>query len=148
MPAAHPARLIPETHVGPMPKKPRQVSLSNQIFLCIVQSPQMTHLITAHEQMGRALDEPLVNVEQQLNTLYGCCLGAHDLMSRLRVVARDIDEIGPGSRRRGDCLARPRDHWKRAEPVIRRLIPCPPSLESKVRCGGDGGDRSKQKLEP
>jgi hypothetical protein len=29
MPAAHPARLIPETHVGPMPKKPCQVLSPN-----------------------------------------------------------------------------------------------------------------------
>jgi hypothetical protein len=61
----------------------------------------MTYLITAHEQVARALDEPLVNVEQQLNALYGRCLGAQDLISRARVVAREIDEIDPGSRRRG-----------------------------------------------
>jgi hypothetical protein len=56
MPVAHSARLIPEAHVGPIPKKPRQVLSSNQIFLGIVQSPRMTHLITAHQQMARALD--------------------------------------------------------------------------------------------
>jgi hypothetical protein len=55
----------------------------------------MTHLISAHEQMARALDDPLVNVGQQLNARYGRCLDAHDLISRVRVVAREIDERGP-----------------------------------------------------
>jgi hypothetical protein len=129
IPAAHRPRLSPETHVGPMPKKPRSILSSGQIFLDIVQSPRVTYLITAHEQIVRALDEPLVNVEQQLNTLHGRCLSAHDLISRVSVVAREIDERAPGSRRRGDCLAWFRDHLERTEPVIPRLIPCPPSLE-------------------
>jgi hypothetical protein len=110
MPAAHPTRLLLETHAGPMPKKPSQVLSANQIFLGIVQSPRTTPFTAAHEQMARVLDEPLVNVEQQLNALYGRCLGAHDLISRVPVVDREIDEKGPGSRRRGDCLAWLRDH--------------------------------------
>jgi hypothetical protein len=79
--------------------------------------------------MASALDEPLINVEQRLNALYGRCLGAHNLMSRVHVVAGEIDERGSGSRRRGDFLAWLRDHWERVKPVIRRLILCPLSLE-------------------
>jgi hypothetical protein len=52
----------------------------------------MARLITVHEHMTRALDEPLVNFEQQLNALYGPCLAAHDLIALVRVVAREIDE--------------------------------------------------------
>jgi hypothetical protein len=77
----------------------------------------MTHLITAHEQIARALDGPLVNVEQQLNALYGRGLGAHDFISRAGVAAREIDEKGPKNRRPGDCLAWLRDHWERVEPA-------------------------------
>jgi hypothetical protein len=58
----------------------------------------MTHSITAHEQMARALEESLIVVEQQLNGVYGRCFGAHDLKSHVRVVAGKIDERGPGSR--------------------------------------------------
>jgi hypothetical protein len=116
------SELRPTTHIGTERKLRSRTLTSNQIFLGIIASPRIFHMIQVPMKMNRVVEPELAQIEENMFALFGRGLSARDLESRVHVTAPAIQIRPPESRTRAAFLRWLHENWTRAAVALCSLL--------------------------
>jgi hypothetical protein len=84
---------------------------SNQIFLGIMSSPRVVHLVTSAARMLRAMDNDFLGIEAALRRIDGMAMSVRELESRVHAVAAHLESLLPPARSSAGHLQSIKDNW-------------------------------------
>jgi hypothetical protein len=101
------------------PLHPRSLS-SNEIFNKIIVSPWARHLLSAHDSMGRAIDDELEQLDRELKSMFHRLLTVREVELRVHAITAHLGIDRPGGRTRICLLQWLSDNWTESKTFMLR----------------------------